>query len=187
MEGAGVGDPFALKVCRVEDDALVAAAEDGALALGVDEDEGLGAGNSGSCDDVGFDAGVGEGFAMKCSGEVVAEFADVAGAESPLRAGNDRGGDLAAGEGADGGVFGFGAASGIGGERDDGVGGVEAYADEVNLRLLLHRLTVNEPMSQNRDPSTGSGQAMGHAAVMELWVEKQVSPLRRQKRRLRSK
>ena len=34
--------------------------------------------------------------------------------------------------------------AGIGGERDDGVGGVEADADEVNLRRFRHGLTVNE-------------------------------------------
>ena len=144
VESAGVCNPFALKIGGVEDDALVATAEDGALALGVDEDEGLGAGDSGSGDDVGFDAGVREGFAVEGGGEVVAEFSDVAGAESPLLARDYGGGDLAAGEGADGGVFSFRAASGIGGERDDGVGGVKTYADKVNLRLLLHQLTVNE-------------------------------------------
>ena len=129
VEGAGVGDPLALKIGRVEDDALVATAEDGALSLVVDEDEGLGAGDSGGGDDVSFDAGVGEGFAMESGGEVVAEFADVTGAQTPLLTGDDRGGDLSAGEGAEGGVFGLGAAGGIGRERDDGVGGVQAYAD----------------------------------------------------------
>src|SRR5258707_8282414 len=81
---------------------------------------------------------------MEGGGEVVAEFADVAGAKAPVLAGDDGGGDLSAGEGADGGVFGLGAARGVGGERDDGVGGVEAYADEVNLRRFRHGLTVNE-------------------------------------------
>ena len=114
VEGAGVGDPFAMEIGGVEDEALVAAAEDGALALGVDEDEGLGAGDAGDGDDAGFDAGVGEGFAMEGGGEVVAEFADVAGAETPVLAGDDGGGDLSAGESADGGVFGLGAAGGVG-------------------------------------------------------------------------
>ena len=112
VEGAGVGDPFALKIGRVEGEAFVATAEDGALALVVDEDEGLGAGDAGDGDDVGFDTGVGEGFAMESGGEVVAEFADVAGAETPVLTGDDGGGDLSAGEGAEGGVFGLGAAGG---------------------------------------------------------------------------
>ena len=46
----------------------------------------------------GFDTGVGEGFAMEGGGEVVAEFADVAGAEAPVLAGDDGGGDLSAGK-----------------------------------------------------------------------------------------
>ena len=144
MEGAGVDDPVAVEVGGVEGEALVAAAEDGALAFGVDEDEGLGAGCAGDGDDAGFDTGVGEGFAMEGGGEVVAEFADVAGAEAPVLAGDDGGGDLSAGEGADGGVFGLGAAGGVGGERDDGVGGVEADADKVDLRRFRHGFTVNE-------------------------------------------
>ena len=65
VEGAGVFDPFALEVGGLEDEALVAAAEDGALACGVDEDEGVGAGSAGDGGDAGFDAGVAEGFAMK--------------------------------------------------------------------------------------------------------------------------
>ena len=112
VKGAGVGDPFALEIAGVEDDALVATAEDGALSLGVDEDEGLGAGDSGGGDDVGFDAGMREGFAMESGGEIVAEFADVTGAQTPLLAGDDGGGDLSAGKSADGGVFGLGAAGG---------------------------------------------------------------------------
>src|SRR5260370_1305934 len=81
------------------------------------------AGGAGDGDDAGVDtgigAGVGEGFAVKGGGEVVAEFADVAGAEAPVLAGDDGGGDLSARKSADGGVFGLGAALGVGGERDD--------------------------------------------------------------------
>ena len=61
-----------------------------------------------------------------------------------MLAGYDGGGDLSAGESADGGVFRFGATRGVGGERDDRVGGVEANADEVNLRGFCHLLNVNE-------------------------------------------
>ncbi len=144
VEGAGVDDPVAVEIGGVEGEAFVAAAEDGALAFGVDEDEGLGAGSAGDGDDAGFDAGVGEGFAMEGGGEVVAEFADVAGAQAPVLAGDDGGRDLSAGEGADGGVFGLGAAGGVGGERDNGVGGVQSDADKVNLRRFRHGFTVNE-------------------------------------------
>ncbi len=44
VEGAGVDDPVAVEIGGLEDEAFVAAAEDGAFAFGVDEDEGLGAG-----------------------------------------------------------------------------------------------------------------------------------------------
>ena len=144
VEGAGVDDPLALEVGGLEDEAGfgVAADEDGALAFGVDEDEGLGAGCSGDGDDTGFDAGVGEGLAMKGGGEIVAELADVAGLEAPELAGDDSGGDLSAGEDGGGGVFDFGAADGVFGERDDGVGGVEAYAYEVDLGGGLHVFMV---------------------------------------------
>ena len=120
-------------VTGVQTCALPISAEDGAFAFGVDEDEGLGAGSSGNGDDVGLYTVVREGFAMEGGGEVVAEFADVAGAEMPVLAGDYGGGDLSAGEGADGGVFSFGAAGGEFGEGDDGIGGVEAYADEIDL------------------------------------------------------
>jgi hypothetical protein len=144
VKRACVGDPFALKVSGVEHDAFVAATEDGPLALGVDEDERLGAGNSLRGDDVGFDAGMREGFAMESSGEVVAEFADVAGAQTPLLAGDNSGGDLSSGKSSDGGVFGLGAASRVGVEGDDGVGGVKTYADEVYGGSVRHCVTVNE-------------------------------------------
>jgi len=111
MEGAGVDDPLAVEIGGVEGETFVAADEDGALALGVDEDEGLRAGGAGDGDDAsvdtGFGAGMGEGFAMEGAGEVVAEFADVAGAEAPVLAGDDGGGYLSAGKSGDGGVFGF--------------------------------------------------------------------------------
>ncbi len=55
-----------------------------------------------------------------------------------MLAGDDGGRDLSAGEGGDGGVFGFGAAGGVGFERDDGVGGVETYADEVDGGRVRH-------------------------------------------------
>ena len=154
VEGAGVGDPFAIEVGGAEAEAVVAADEDGAFALGVDEDEGLRAGGAGDRDEASFDTGigtgVGKGFAVEGGGEIVAEFADVAGAEAPVLAGDDGGSDLSAREGADGGIFGLGAASRVSGEGDDGVGGVEANADEVNLRGFCHVLTVNELRAAGR-------------------------------------
>jgi hypothetical protein len=139
MEGAGVDDPVALEVVGLEGEAVVAAAEDGALALGIDEDEGLGAGAAGDGGDAGFDTGVGEGLVVECGGDIVAQLADIAGAEAPVLAGDDGGGDLSAGEEGEVAVLGLGAAGGIGGEGNYGVGGVEADADEIDLGKLRHK------------------------------------------------
>jgi hypothetical protein len=146
VEGPSVGDPFAVEVGGAEAEASfgVAAYENGSLALGVDENEGLRADCAGHGDNASFDAGVREGFAMKSGGEVVAEFADVAGTQAPVLAGNDGGGDLSAGESADGGVFSLGTAGGVDGERNDRVCCVKSYADKVNLRHFRHISTVNE-------------------------------------------
>ena len=142
VEGAGVDDPIAVEVGGLEDESLVAAAEDGAFAAGVDEDEGLGAGAAGDCDELGLDAGVGEGFAVEGGGCVVAELADVAGGHAPVLTGDNGGCDLAAGEYGDGVVLDLGAAGRVVGEGDDGIGGVEPDADEVDL--FGHRVTVIE-------------------------------------------
>jgi hypothetical protein len=133
VEGAGVDDRLAIEVGGLEDEAVVAAAEDGALAVGIDEDEGLGAGSAGDGGDMGFYAGVGEGFVVQGCGSVVAEFADVARAQAPVLAGDDGGRDLSAGKDAGAGVFGLRASGGVGWERDNGIGSVEADADEVDL------------------------------------------------------
>jgi hypothetical protein len=69
---------------------------------------------------------------VQVSGGVVAEFADVTGAESPLLAGDDGSGDLASGESSGGANFNFGSAVGIARDGDKGVGGVETYADEID-------------------------------------------------------
>ena len=97
VEGAGVDDPFALEVGGLKDEALVAAAEDGALAAGVDEDEGLRAGAALDGDDLRLDSGAGEGVAVELGCGVVAELADVAGGHAPVLAGDYGGGDLASG------------------------------------------------------------------------------------------
>jgi hypothetical protein len=65
VEGAGVDDPVALEVFGLEDEAVIAAAKDGAFAVGVDEDEGLGAGAAGDGGDVRFDTGAGEGLVVE--------------------------------------------------------------------------------------------------------------------------
>ncbi len=88
-------------------------------------------------------AGVVEGFAMEGGCDVVAELANVAGLHAPVLAGYDGGGYLSAGKSADGCVLGFGASGRVLGEGDDGVGGVKAYSDEVDLRGGGHLGMVN--------------------------------------------
>ena len=133
VECAGVDDPLAAQIGWLQDEAFVAAAEDGALAAGIDQDEGLRAECIFNGDELGFDAGVCECLAMETGGIVVAKLADVAGAQSPGLAGDDGGGDLAAGLDGGVGVFGLGTAGGVGFERDERVRGVEADAYQVNF------------------------------------------------------
>ena len=89
VKGAGVDDPIALQVGGLEVEALVLAPEHGALAVAVDEDQGLAGGAVGHGDNFGLDAGMGEGLVVKGGSNIVAERADVAGGEAPLLAGDD--------------------------------------------------------------------------------------------------
>jgi hypothetical protein len=82
---------------------------------------------------MGLDTGASKFRAMERGGVVVADFADVAGAQAPLLAGDHGGGDLAAGQNLGGAEFDFGATGGIVGDGDESVGGVEADADDVEL------------------------------------------------------
>jgi len=145
VEDAGVDDPFLAEFFGLEDESGIALAEDGAFALGVDEDDGLRTGALGDGDELGLDAGAGELAAVEIGGFVLAELADVSGAQSPVLAGYDRGGYLSAGEDGGGSIFDFGALRGVMRERDQGVGCVEPYADQVDyglgccgLRHLFH-------------------------------------------------
>ena len=137
VEGAGLADPILIEVGGLEGEAVVALPEDGALAGVVDQDEGLLAGAAGSGEEMGFDAEIGEFGAVQGGGEVVADFADVAGAESPGLAGDHGGGGLSAGENAGGAEFDLGAGCGIVVQRDEGVGSVEADADDVDRGWIL--------------------------------------------------
>ena len=96
VKGAGVDDPFALELRRLEGEALVAAAEDGALAGAIEEDERAGAGCGGDVGQVSFGAGAEKLLRVEAGCVVVAELADIAGAEAPGLAGDDGAGDLAA-------------------------------------------------------------------------------------------
>jgi hypothetical protein len=127
-----VEDPVTAEVACVESEAVVALPEDGALAGVVDEDERLLAGASWCGEEMRLDAVVGELGAVQGSGEVVADFADIAGAQSPGLAGDHGGGDLAAGKDVSGAEFDFGTGGGVVVNGNERVGGVEADADDVD-------------------------------------------------------
>jgi len=138
VKSAGVHDPIAIEVGGLKSKAFIAPAEHGALAICVNQDEGLRTERAGDGDKLSFNAGAREGVAMKAGGVIVAQLADVAGAETPGLAGDDGGGYLAAGQDGRVSVFGFGAADRVAGERDEGISGVEAYADEIDFQGVRH-------------------------------------------------
>jgi hypothetical protein len=72
MKGAGIYDPLAIEVCGLKRHAFVAAAEDGSLAVRVDQDEGLGAYASGDGCDLGLYGGAGKSVAMESGGVIIA-------------------------------------------------------------------------------------------------------------------
>lgn len=133
--------PGTLEVLGLKVHALIFAAEDGALAGGVNDDETLGADAVRDGDDFSMDAGAGEGVAVEAGGVIFTELTDVAGAQAPVGAGDDGGGDLAAGESAGAGELDFGAAGGVLGDGDDGVGSVETDADDINF---MHAFNLTE-------------------------------------------
>jgi hypothetical protein len=70
--------------------------EDGAFALSIDQDVGMGARTFGYGDDVGFDAGLSECAAMDFSRWIISQLSDVTGSYSPISARDHRGCYLAA-------------------------------------------------------------------------------------------
>jgi hypothetical protein len=134
QKGPSGSDPVALQFGCLDGKTVVMAAENGALAVSVDEDEGLVAGAARRCEEMRFDSGAFEGGTMDLRGVVIAKFANVTGAEAPGLASDDCAGDFPTRKNAGGFEFDFGAARGKLSERDEGVGGVEADADYVNVR-----------------------------------------------------
>jgi hypothetical protein len=143
VKGARIDDPFAIKIAGLEDHALIPSAEDCSLARAVDEYQRLGAGTPRNYGEVRLDTCAGKLFVVQRRGGVVAQFAYVSSAHSPVLTGNYGGCDLAPGQYARRRVFDLGSAYGVVRERDHCVYGVEADADKVNLRQFRHIVTVN--------------------------------------------
>jgi hypothetical protein len=112
---------------------VVMAAKNGAFASGVNEDEGLVAGAVGRSEKVRFDSSEFECGAMDLRGVIVTKFANVSCVEAPSLASDHGAGNFPAGKDTGGFELDFGAARGKFGERDKGIRGVEADADNVNL------------------------------------------------------
>ena len=138
MQGPRIHDPGAIEVGGLEQEALIATAENGAFAAVIDEDERLRTGGIGHGDQARIHAGAGKLFAMETGPVVVAELADVARGEAPGLAGDHGGGGLAAGQDAGVGVLSFGAAGREMSERDERIDCVETHAHQVNLSRLCH-------------------------------------------------
>jgi hypothetical protein len=138
VECARVDDPLAAELLGLEGDTLVAAAENGAFAIGIDEDQRARAGGAGNVDELAFDAGAMKLVCVQLGCRIVTELAHVAGGEAPGLAGDDGGRDLPTGADDFGLIFDFGTALGELRYVDDGVGGVQAHAHDVNLRRLRH-------------------------------------------------
>src|SRR6266851_4613952 len=133
VKSAGIDDPISVEILGAQSQTLVAFPEDGAFTGVIDEDEGLLAGAIGCSEEMGFDAKTRKFGAVQFGGAVVANFADVAGAQAPLLASNHGGGDLSAKQDFRRAEFDFGAALRIVRDGNKCVGGVEAHSDHVNL------------------------------------------------------
>jgi hypothetical protein len=133
VKRAGVDDPLAAELIGTESHPLVAAPEDRAFAGTIHKNEGLLAGASRGREKMRLDAGPKEFRGVDGSCGIIANFADVSSAESPVLASDHSAGDLPAGEHGCGTEFHFRAAPGEIRERNQGVRGVEPNADNVNL------------------------------------------------------
>jgi hypothetical protein len=145
-KSTGARDPLAAQLGGVEGEASVAAPENGALAGGpVNKDVGELACAIGDGEEMGFDAGASELGALVFGGRVGADFADVAGAESPGLAGHEGAGHLAARKEMGGEDFHFGVEGREAGQANEGVCGVEADAGDIDERQRVgHGRNVKE-------------------------------------------
>ena len=94
-------------------------------------------------DEVSLGAGPEKFLCVETGGIVVAELADITRAQTPCLAGDDGGGDLAAGHDGLGFVLNLGAALREGRYVDKGVGRVQTHTDEVGLRLFYHSFILS--------------------------------------------
>ncbi len=132
VKQASAGDPLAAQLGGMKILTGVATPEDGALGVLVQEDDALAAVTGGDGEPVRLDAKAVEFGAMERGGGIVAELANVARGESPGGAGSDGGGNLATGKRGEVGELDLGAGHGKTRQSDDGVGGIESDADDID-------------------------------------------------------
>jgi hypothetical protein len=133
MESAGMNDPIAPQFFGHQFQPLVTLPEDGALPEVVHKNEGLLAGAVWNGNEMSFHACAGKFGVMNGGGVVVADFADVASAQSPLLASDNGAGDLATGQDHGGANLDFGTTRGKVRDGNERVRGVESNAYEIDF------------------------------------------------------
>lgn len=126
------GDPAALKKRRRNGEARVANPGDGAFTgTGIHENEGKLAEAAADVDEFRANAGAAKFALVECGGGIIADDADVAGAESPPLASEEGSSYLTAGHDFGAKHFDFGSQGGELSQAQDGVRGVFADAEDV--------------------------------------------------------
>ena len=138
MKDAGINDPIVIELFGQKSETGIALQQYGAFSGGFDKYEGLRTGAACGRGQLSFYSEAREFCAVKCGGVIVAEFANVARAQTPGLAGGHGGGDLSAEEYVCGRNYNFGAAGGEMRNRELGVRGIQANADYVYLGNILH-------------------------------------------------
>jgi hypothetical protein len=119
-------------------EAGIASPKHGSFASLVDQDDGLCARAVVDCPETSLGPSALELLAMNLGGRVIAELADVARAQAPALASDDRGGDLSPGADADRTKVNLRAAAGEFGKKYEGVGRVQSYAYQVHPGWFGH-------------------------------------------------
>src|SRR5712692_3215676 len=129
----GAEDPLSIEFFGANREAGIAPPQDGALTSRlVYQDEGCLARAAGNRNQVRLDAGAGKLAVLQFGGPIVAHFADVSRTQAPLLAGNQRARHLAAGMDLSREELDLGIESREMGQADQGIGGVQADAGDID-------------------------------------------------------
>jgi len=142
VKDAGVNDPLALELGGLKAEARVALAEDSALSLGINEDEGARAGAFFCVNEFCFHTEALEFALVEAACIIAAELTYIARGQAPGLACDYRGGDLAACHYGGTFVFELLAVDGKLFERDQGVSCIQTYTDQIYLLCCGHSFIV---------------------------------------------